>query len=130
MKISKKLIITILLTGSIALISSCKKDDTGGDAEIHAKIFRGLTPIVGTTTLYVKFGAKTEPVELTTNYDLKLSGEPDDNHVHVEDLCPGSYYLYAEAFDSTQMIPVSGGVAITIKWAERKKMKEVSIQVK
>lgn len=129
MKTSNKLILATLITGSVALISSCKKNDVGGDAEIHAKIFHGSTPMIGTTTLYVKFGAKTEPVEPTTNYDLKLSGEPDDNHVHVEDLRPGNYYLYAEAFDSTQMLSVKGGVATTVKWGERKKIKEVEVQV-
>ena len=129
MKISNKLILATLITASVTLISSCKKNDAGGNAEIHAKIFHGSTPMVGTTTLYVKFGAKTEPVEPTTNYDLKLNGEVDDNHVHVEDLRPGNYYLYAEAFDSTLMVPVKGGVATTIKWGERKKMKEVNVQV-
>lgn len=129
MKTLNKLILVAIITGSVALISSCKKDDTGGDAEIHAKIFHGSTPMIGTTTLYVKFGAETEPSEPTTNYDLKLTGEADDNHVHVEGLRPGSYYLYAEAFDSTLMVPVKGGVATTIKWGERKKMKEVEVQV-
>jgi hypothetical protein len=125
-----------LLTPALALIigtalfsiTSCKKNQTGGKAEIHALIYHGETPIVGTTTLYVKFDSKSQPSDPTNDFDLKLPGEPDDNHVHVEDLRPGDYYLYAVAFDSTTMATVKGGAASTIKWSERKKTKEVTVQ--
>ncbi len=128
MKTTIKLTAIIIATLGVFTISSCKKNDTGGKAEIHAMIFHGSTPIVGTTTLYVKFDAKSEPSDPTNNYDLKLMGEDDDNHVHVEDLRPGDYYLYAVAFDSTAMVPVKGGASATIKWSERKKTKEVTVQ--
>ena len=124
----KKFSIAILIPMTAHLFSSCKKNDTGGDAEIHAMIFHGSTPIIGTTTLYVKFDAKTQPSEPTSTYDLKVEGDPDDNHVHVDDLRTGDYYLYAVAFDSLAMIPVKGGVHVAIKYSDRKKMKEVEIQ--
>ncbi len=91
-------------------------------------IYHGSTPIVGTTTLYVKFDATAQPSDPTSGYDLKLLGEPDDNHVHVEDLRPGDYYLYAVAYDSLAKVSVKGGAAASIKWSERKEMKDVTIQ--
>jgi hypothetical protein len=122
--------IAFLLCISIALVATgaCKKNGVGGTAEIHALIYHGTTALVGTTTLYVKFDATTEPSNPTTNYDLKVQGEPDDNHVHVENLRPGDYYLYAVSFDSLAMVAVKGGTAATIKWSERKKTKEVDVQ--
>lgn len=107
---------------------ACKKNDIGGKATIHAMIFHGTTPMVGTATLYVKFDATSAPANPTTDYDLKITGEPDDNHVHVEELRPGNYYLYAVAFDSTASVAVKGGVATTIKWSERKEIKEIEVQ--
>src|SRR4051812_43509660 len=88
------LIFTILLSHS-----ACKKNDTGGKAEIHALIYHHDTPIMA-STLYVKFDMQTQPSDPTENYDLKIEGEDDDNHVHVENMRPGDYYLYAVGYDS------------------------------
>jgi hypothetical protein len=122
---------TLLLAAlpTLFLTPSCKKNESGGKAEIHARIYHGSAPVVGTTTLYVKFDAKSQPSDPVSAYDLKLTGDPDDNHVHVEGLRPGDYYLYAVAYDSTAMMQVKGGAAATIKWKERKKLKEIILQV-
>lgn len=123
-----KLAFTLLVSVVLFSTSSCKKNETGGQAELHALIYHGSEPIVGTTTLYVKFDAKSQPSNPFSDYDLKVKGEPDDNHVHVEDLRPGNYYLYAVAFDSLDMKIVQGGAAATIKWSERKHTKEMIVQ--
>jgi len=122
-------LIPLSLILTLTAFTSCKKNGTGGKAEIHALIYHGTTPIVGTTTLYVKFDAKSQPSDPTSNYDLKVLGEVDDNHVHVVDMRPGDYYLYAMAYDSIAKTAVSGGIATTVKWSERKKLKEVELQV-
>ena len=108
---------------------SCKKNDTGGKAELHALIYKGNKALIGNNIVYVKFNAKSSTSNPTENYNLKVNGETDDNHVHIEDLRPGDYYLYAVSFDSSSMKYLSGGIAATIKWTERKKLKEVVIQV-
>ncbi len=118
----------LLLSSLIFLAISCKKNGTGGKAELHLIVFHGSNPIIGTTTLYVKFDAKTQPADPTTDYDLKVHGEMDDNHVHIMNLLPGNYYLYAIAYDSLAMTPVKGGTAVTLKWSERKKEKEIELQ--
>ncbi len=119
----------ILVTlSSLTFGSSCKKNDDNGKAELHAMIYHGSTPIPS-STLYVKFNATSEPSSPTTNYDLKLQGMDDDNHVHIENLRPGDYYLYAIGYDTLTKQTVKGGAAANIKWSERKKLKEVDIQV-
>jgi len=123
-----KLLIVLFIAITLIPVASCKKNDVGGKAEIHAIIFHGATPIIGTTTLYVKFNATSQPSNPLTDFDLKVSGEPDDNHVHIENLRPGNYYCYALAFDSVAMMPVHGGIATTIKWSERKQTKDVELQ--
>lgn len=124
-----KSMIVLAVIAALSINYSCKKNDTGGKAEIHAMIFHGTTPIVGTTTLYVKFDATSKPANPVSDHDLMLMGEPDDNHVHVEELRPGNYYLYAMAYDSLAQTAVQGGAAVTIKWSERKKMIEVKVPV-
>ncbi len=128
MQTLNKVIIVIFFSFMVGIVSSCKKNDTGGTAEIHVMVFHGTTPMIGTATLYVKFNSKSQPSNPTTNFDLKLTGEPDDNHVHIEALRPGNYYCYVEAFDSLAMKPVHGGVAVAIKWSERSSTKEVELQ--
>ena len=120
---------TVLITTTLLILNfSCKKNDIGGEAEVHVLIYHHETPIKG-STLYVKFDATSEPSDPTANYDLKLLGEEDDNHVHVEGLRAGNYYFYAVGFDSVANKVVSGGVATKIKWSERKKKKEVTVDV-
>ncbi len=109
-------------------IYSCKKSETGGKAEVHAKILHHSTP-VNAATLYVKFDTQELPSDITTNYDLKLEGEATDNHVHVEDLRYGEYYLYAVGYDSTISQTVKGGIPVKIKWSERKETIEIDVPV-
>jgi hypothetical protein len=40
----------------------------------------------------------------------------------------GNYYLFATGYDSIQLKPVSGGVAVNIKWKERKKVFDAQIE--
>lgn len=113
---------------AVAVIASCKKGDTGGDATIAASPKHHGTHIKG-ATLYIKFDATDLPSNPSTNYDLKIVGESDEDHIHVGGLRYGKYYLYVEGFDSTNMMPVKGGVAVKIKWSERKKVIDVDVPV-
>jgi hypothetical protein len=105
---------------------SCKKNSQGGSATITANVSHHGTPI-NAPTVYVKFGAKEQPSDPTNNYDLKVEGK-HDNHIHVKEMRYGNYYLFATGFDSTIMKPVSGGTAVKIKWSERRKETQVSIE--
>jgi hypothetical protein len=126
MKTTIKAISLAVLTATI--LFSCKKGDTGGDATIAGHVKHHSTPIKG-ATVYVKFDEQELPSDPTNNYDLKIVGEANEDHVHIEGLRYGKYYLYAVGFDSTIMQTVTGGVPVKIKWSERKEEIETDIAV-
>ena len=109
---------TYILFTLLLLNTSCKKNDTGGKATVTAYTAHHGKPI-NLPTIYVKFGAKDMPSDPTNNYDLKLQGV-HENHIHIKDLRYGHYFIYATGFDSSIMLPVTGGVPIEIKWKDRK----------
>ncbi len=125
MKTKNILFLSTLFFG-LTLTTSCKKNDTGGKASLHVMVYNGTSPVKG-ATLYVKFGEHHQPTDPTNNYDLKIQGEVNDNHVHVEDLRMGDYYLYAIGYDSIAKKMIEGGVAASINWSERKEMKSVDL---
>lgn len=120
-------LITILLAATFIVFTSCKKNSGGGKAEIHAKIYNKGTEI-NHSDLYVKFGTTEQPSDPTRNYDIMEHGEETDNHVHVEDLRPGKYYLYAIGVNTLTGKNVKGGASVEIKWKDRKNTLEVPIE--
>ena len=120
-KVSAVLIISFI-------VFSCKKNGSGGSAELtaypqhHGKAIKGCT-------VYVKFGASDLPADPTNNYNLKIDGNSKEDHVHIKNLLYGKYYLYAVGYDSSIMAPVTGGIAAKIKYSQRKKETEINIAV-
>jgi|JI10StandDraft_1071094.scaffolds.fasta_scaffold360801_2 hypothetical protein len=122
-----KISTAIFLSSFTLLNYSCKKNDTGGHAEIHAKVYHNGAPI-NHSTIYIKFDTHHAPDSPTTDYNLKAHGEESDNHVHIEDLRPGEYYLFAVGTNTATGKTVKGGTSIEISWKERKETLEAEIQ--
>lgn len=118
----------LLMVFGISILTSCKKNDLGGDATVAAIIKHHDEKIYG-ATLYIKFGTKSKPTSPTSDYDLKLIGDADENHIHVEGLRYGKYYFYAVGYDSTINQTVIGGVPVEIKYSERKSEIDVNVPV-
>jgi len=119
-----KLLFSFLL---LFILFSCKKGDTGGSATVTTYV-NHHGKAINLPVIYVKFDAKKQPSDPTNDYDLKVQGS-HENHVHIKELRYGNYYLYATGFDSTSMQNVKGGIALKIKWSERRTGKEVQIEV-
>ena len=64
--------------------------------------------------LYLRFGAKDFPGSAPTDYDMTTIGEANEEHVHIEGLRKGDYYIYAVGYDSTISAVVTGGQAYKI----------------
>lgn len=124
----KNIFFLTMIAAMIVIVPACKKNDTGGKATIAAFPKHHDRAIKG-ATVYVKFDAEEMPSDITTHYDLKITGEANEDHVHIEDLRYGHYYLYAVGYDSTIMQPVLGGIGVKIKWSERKDEMDVNIPV-
>ena len=106
----------------IALIfmSSCKKDNkctagTGGAVTIAAFPQHHTKPIFSTggnhtDTVYVKFNAQDFPGTSPASYDLVIAGDSGEDHVHIENLKCGDYYIYMTGFDTSINKRVTGGI--------------------
>jgi hypothetical protein len=116
----------VIVSFIIAVSLSCKKNNTGGQANVVAFPQHHSKPIYGATA-YVKFGAKDLPPDPVNNFDLKVVGQGNEEQIHINGLRYGYYYLYAVGYDSSIKLPVTGGIAVHIKWSDRKK--ELDIQV-
>ena len=109
-------------------VGACCKPGAGGDATLvafpqhHGKEIKGAT-------IYVKYNAKDFPGTDLSKYDTKFIGESNEEHIHCKGLKCGKYYLYAVGFDSTKMQAVSGGIAIKVKYKERKQEIDINVPV-
>jgi hypothetical protein len=116
-------LITIIFGG--ILCNSCKKNGTGGNATIVVFLQHHGRTIPNhhgyPDTVFVKFKATELPGTTPDKYDTYFVGEPGEDHVHCEGLLPGKYFLYGVAMDSAGPYRVTGGLAVKIKWSERKK---------
>ena len=91
----------------------------GGKTKIIINTSHHGSTIYG-ATVYVKFNATDLPSDPTNNYDLKIVGNPLEEHIHIDGLRYGQYYFYAVGFDPNISATVIGGAPLTIKWKERK----------
>lgn len=93
---------------------SCQLAGTGGATTIVAfpKHHGGD---VWNSTAYVKFNTKEFPgIPGSVAYDLTVSSEPTHNHVELENLKVGNYYIYMTGYDSSITATVKGGMPYTL----------------
>jgi hypothetical protein len=114
-------------------IFSCSREGTGGNATLVVFLkHHGFTIVnhVGyPDTVYVKFNAKDAPSGGLTKYDTYFVGEVGEDHVHLENLKWGDYYLFGVGKDTTGPYRVLGGMHVKIKRSERKGEKDVDLAV-
>ena len=128
MKSQSLIILSILIS---ITIFSCKDDEddnnnnnntctagTGGSVILVAFPKHHNTPIYNKPnypdTIFVKFNTKEFPGENPSAYDLVLPGEAPEDHVEIEGLQCGDYYIFAVGFDTTISARVKGGIPYTI----------------
>lgn len=114
----KRIYFTITIS-MVLLLVACKKNNTGGDVTIVATPQHHGEQVFAATA-YITYKQKDQPSDPLTNYDLKIVGDPAEDHVHIKGMLPGDYYIYMTAYDSTEAITVMGGGHTKIKWKERK----------
>ena len=118
---------TLKLTGVLVCIlmsiGACKKEGTGGKAEIHGHVKHHKVHIPN-AVVYIKYGAKELPANIS-DYDAETIASSGDGHYEFEELQKGNYFIYAVGYDSTISETVLGGGAVKI----RKKTEEVEYDV-
>lgn len=124
MKTTFKILTAIL---AITIISSCKKNGTGGDATVAA-ITKHHDRLIPFSTVYIKYDAKEFPGEDVSKYDANQQTDAE-GHTHFKELRPGNYYFYGVGYDSVAQAIVKGGVHLKIKWSERKEEIEQDVPI-
>ncbi len=65
-------------------------------------------------TVHVKFNTQNSPGTDPANYDLSIDADTTENHIEIENLKCGDYYIYMTAYDTAISNGVSGGIPTTI----------------
>jgi len=97
---------------------SCEYAGIGGNVTIAAFPQHHGHPILNHTnyrdTAYVKFNAINSPGTSASNYDVSFIGEDGEDHVHLEGLKPGKYFIFMVGMDTTINQRVTGGIPYTV----------------
>jgi hypothetical protein len=97
---------------------TCVYAGTGGNTTIVALPQHHGTAIIGkigyVDSAFVKFNTQESPGNNAAAYDLVIAGEEGENHVHIEGMKPGKYYIMMTGFDSTITQRVAGGIPYTL----------------
>ncbi len=113
---------------SLFFLAACQKNGLGGDATINGHVKHHELPIPN-AMVYIKYASKEFPGSDATVYDASTQASVADGNYEFAGLRPGIYYIYAVGYDSTISQVVSGGVAVKIKYGERKETLEVDVPV-
>jgi hypothetical protein len=65
-------------------------------------------------TAYIEFNTQSNAGAIS-NYDLTVHGDASEDHIHVNDLYCGEYFIYCIGYDSSISMPVFGGIPFEIK---------------
>ncbi|HXC05422.1 MAG TPA: hypothetical protein VNZ86_11760 [Bacteroidia bacterium] len=124
----KKIILVLAFGWAASGISSCCKGGTGGHASLTCNVFHHAKPIPG-ATVYIKYNASDFPGASTSSYDAHLTAGNTSNQVIFDNLNCGDYYLYGIGYDSSLMLPVTGGLHFQIKYSERKSAETTTVPI-
>ena len=119
--------ISIIALIAVFIISACKKNGTGGQVTVAA-ITKHHDRHIPFSTVYIKYDAKEFPGDDVSKYDAKQTTDKE-GHTHFEGLRYGNYYFYGVGYDSVAQATVKGGVALKIKWKERKEEIELNVPI-
>ncbi len=123
---SYKVVFTLLFVVLVTVsVSSCKKKcevaGTGGNVTLvvkpqhHGKAIYNQTGYLD--TVYLKFNTQDSPSVDLASYDTYFVGEAGEDHVHIEGLKCGDYYIYAVGLDTTGNLNerVTGGIPFSFE---------------
>ena len=113
--------------------SACSKAGDSGEATlVVVEQHHGLTiPNQANylDSIFVKFNTQDLPADPTHNYDKLYVGVAGDDHVNLVTLNAGKYYIYGTGYDTTRSVRVTGGMAVKIKYGDRKKATNITLAV-
>lgn len=117
-----KLSLLPLLAIATLGLGSCDKDDCDGgtDGDVNIVTFavhNGDTLrnyAAHPDTAFVKFNAISSPGTSPSNFDTYFVGDAGEDHIHIEDLECGNYFIYRTAFDSVANKTYTGSTYVNV----------------
>jgi hypothetical protein len=109
----------IICLSAILIIATtaCHKDGSGGKNSINGYV-KHHDKVIPNATVYIKYGATEFPGTNVSNYDASVTADANA-YYEIKDLYRGDYYLYGVGYDSNIGLPVSGGIAVKIKYNKK-----------
>ncbi len=95
---------------------TCEYAGAGGNTTIVAYAVHHSDTIINGDSLgymdtaYVKFNATESPGLLSSNYDLLIPGDSGEDHIHLEGLKRGKYFILMTGWDINIGKRVIGGI--------------------
>ncbi len=127
----KKFILPVALI--VLFAAGCAKEGLDGDAILVIKPAHHGTPIVSTgayrDSVFIKFNTQDMPSDPTHDYDALFVGEVGEDHIHIENVKWGEYYVFCTGWDTSINARVYGGVPVKIKRKDRKDEIVVNVPV-
>src|SRR5881392_747744 len=123
MKIKQGILVALAFVSLVA----CKKDGTGGDANVSADVKHHEKPIPG-AVIYIKYGASEFPGESPSLYDDHKTCDIN-GHAEFTGLLRGHYYFYGVGYDSSIQEAVKGGVPLEITRKQKKSTLDLLVPV-
>ena len=107
---------SLLIISAIVLltVTSCLKPGTGGHSSVNGNVMHH-TKLIPNAIVYIKYGATEFPGTDVSVYDDHITSDTNA-HYEFKGLRRGDYFLYGVGFDNAIMLPVTGGVGITLKY--------------
>jgi hypothetical protein len=123
-----KYLLAFLLLPAILILNSCCKGGSGGKATLNCSVFHHTKPIVG-ATVYIKYNATEFPGTDPSSYSDHQTASGASNTITFTGLNCGDYFLYGVGYDSSLMVPVTGGIHFQIKYSDRKHTETTNVPV-
>lgn len=113
MKNKTTMLLAVAVIITAITISSCNKDKcTGGSGGSLTIVAFPKHHGADTKPLwaFVKFNTKDFPGASPSSYDLQIAGDTTENHIEIENVKCGDYYIYMMAIDPGINDTVVGGI--------------------
>jgi len=97
---------------------SCKYGGLGGNTTIIVEPRFHNLQITGKAgypdSAFVKFNAIESPGINPADYDLVLAGDEGADHVNIDSMLPGNYFIFMTGWDTVANARLSGGVKLRL----------------
>lgn len=125
-----KMIVSTILVLTACIFLSCKKDQCeagpGGQLTITAFPKHHSKPTIPLWA-YVKFNTQELPGISPSDFDLVVAGDSTEDHIELENLNCGEYYIYMIAFDTAINDTVVGGIPFSTEQEAGEVITEVPV---